>query len=76
MKVPVAAASLVVAASVLVAFMIHRTLVYCSYLGGEPPPPCSRPTDYPLSLRLGIVAAGLVVAALILAAARVRRRRA
>ena len=67
----VAISSVVVAASMIVAFMIHRTLTYCSYLAG-PPPPCSHPTDYPLAFRLGIVGAGLVIAGLILL---VRRRR-
>ncbi len=55
---------IVVAGAVLAAIMIHRPLIYCSYIGG-PPPPCAHPTDYPLSLRLGIVAAGLLTAALI-----------
>ena len=55
-----------VLASIIVAIAIDRTLTYCSYLGGQPPPPCSRPTDYSLGLRLGIVAAGLVAAALII----------
>ncbi|MHB1433823.1 MAG: hypothetical protein ACYCVZ_17135 [Streptosporangiaceae bacterium] len=55
---------IVVAGAVAAAIMIHRPLTYCSYLGG-PPPPCAHPTDYPLALRLGIVAAGLVTAALI-----------
>lgn len=69
------AAVLVAAASITVAFVIHRPLIYCSYLGGQPPPPCSRPTDYPLDLRLGIVAGGLLVAALILILNRTSRRR-
>jgi hypothetical protein len=74
-KVAVAAASLTVVASVLVAIMIHRTLIYCSYLGGQPPPPCSRPTDYPLSPRLGIVAGGILISALIIVAERMLRHR-
>ena len=57
------AAGVIVALSIVVALMIHRTLSYCSY-GGGPPPPCSHPTDYPLAFRLGIVAAGLVIAGL------------
>jgi len=63
--IDVAASVIVVAASALVAFMIHRTLTHCSYLAG-PPPPCSHPTDYPLAFRLGILGAGLVAAGLIL----------
>jgi hypothetical protein len=63
-RVDVAAILIITAVSVAVALMIHRTLTYCSYPGG-PPPPCSHPTDYPLAFRLGIVAAGLVIAALV-----------
>jgi hypothetical protein len=68
-------AVLMVAASITVAVVIHRQVNLCSYLGGQPPPPCSRPTDYPLDLRLGIMAGGLVVAALIMAVSRMSRRR-
>jgi hypothetical protein len=65
-RVDVAASLIIIiAVSVAAAFMIHRTLTYCSY-GGGPPPPCSHPTDYPLAFRLGIVAAGLVIAALVI----------
>lgn len=63
-RVDVAASAAVVAVSAVVALMIHRTLTYCSY-GGGPPPPCSHPTDYPLAFRLGIVAAGLAIAGLV-----------
>jgi hypothetical protein len=63
-RIDVAASVIVVAISVVVTFMIHRTLNYCSFLGG-PSPPCSHPTDYPLIFRLGIVGAGFVVAGLI-----------
>ena len=59
----VAISAVVVAVSIIVAVMIHRTLNFCSY-GGGAPPPCSHPTDYPLAFRLGIVAAGLVIAGL------------
>lgn len=68
-------AVLVAAASITVAVVIHRQVILCSYLGGQPPPPCSRPTDYPLDLRLGIVAGGLVAAALIMAISRLARKR-
>ena len=68
-------AVLMVAASITVAVVIHRQVSLCSYLGGQPPPPCSQPTDYPLDLRLGIMAGGLVVAALIMAVSRMSRRR-
>jgi hypothetical protein len=59
----VVAASLVVAASVVVSVMIHRPLITCSRLAGSAVP-CPQ-HDYPLVLRLGIVAAGLVVAVLV-----------
>ncbi len=62
--IDVAASVIVVAVSAVVAFIVHRTLVYCSY-GGGPPPPCSHPTDYPLAFRLGIMGVGLVIAGLI-----------
>ena len=62
-RVEIAASVVVVAIAVVVAFMIHRALSYCSY-GGGPPPRCSHPTDYPLAFRLAIVAAGLVIAGL------------
>jgi hypothetical protein len=69
--IDVAASVSVVAVSAVVAFIVHRTLIYCSY-GGGPPPPCSHPTDYPLAFRLGIVGVGLVIAGLIVL---IRRRR-
>jgi hypothetical protein len=66
----------VVAASILLAIVIHRPLSYCSYPGElGAPPPCSRPVDYPMALRLGIVAAGFIVAGLIIAIGRYAHRR-
>jgi len=62
-RIAVIAGSIITAGSIVAAIAIHRTLIYCSYLGGQPAPPCSHPTDYPLDLRIGIVAAGLIVAA-------------
>jgi hypothetical protein len=56
----------VVAASIVLATAIHRPLLYCSYPGG-PPPPCSHPMDYPMALRLGIMAAGFILGGLIIA---------
>ncbi len=56
----------VVAASIAAAIVIHRRVVHCSYIGPVPPPGCIT-SDYPMTLRLGIVAAGLVVAGLIIA---------
>lgn len=74
-RVEVLVSLAVVAASVVLAVVLHRTLVYCSYLGGQPPPPCSHPTDYPMALRLGIVAAGLIIGGLIVAIGRYAHRR-
>ncbi len=63
----------VVAASIVLAIVIHRPLLYCSYPGG-PPPPCSHPVDYPMALRLGIVAAGFILGGLIIAIGRYAHR--
>jgi hypothetical protein len=73
-RVEVLVSLAVVGASVVLAVVLHRTLVYCSYLGG-PPPPCSHPMDYPMALRLGIVAAGLITGGLIVAIGRYAHRR-
>jgi hypothetical protein len=62
----------VVAASIVLALVIHRSLLYCSYPGG--PPPCSHPVDYPMALRLGIVAAGFILGGLIIAIGRYAHR--
>ena len=64
----------VVAASIVLATVIHRTLVYCSYARGQPPP-CSHPADYPMALRLAIVAAGFIAAGLVIAIGRYAHRR-
>jgi len=72
-RVDVMSGLTLIAASIVVAIVIRRTLSYCSYDGG-PPPPCSHPTDYPMTLRLGIVAAGLVVAGLSIAIRRYAHR--
>ena len=63
----------VVVASIMLAILIHRRVVYCSYIAGPPPPGCIT-TDYPMTLRLGIVAAGLIVAGLIIAIRRYQHR--
>jgi len=63
----------VIAASIAVAIVIHRRVVHCSYIGTVPPPGCIT-SDYPMTLRLGIVAAGLVVAGLIIAIRRYAHR--
>jgi hypothetical protein len=63
----------VIAASIVVAIVIHRPVVYCSYIGPVPPRGCIT-TDYPMTLRLGIVAAGLSIAGLIIAIRRYQHR--
>jgi hypothetical protein len=63
----------VVAASIVLAIVIHRPLLYCSSPGG-PPPPYSHPVDYPRALRLGIVAAGFILGGLIIAIGRYAHR--
>ncbi len=63
----------VIAASIVLAIVIHRQLLCCSYPGG-PPPPCSHPVDYPMALRLGIVPAGFILGGLIIAIGRYAHR--
>ncbi len=72
-RVDVMVALAVIAASIVVAIVIHRRVVYCSYIGPVPPRGCIT-TDYPMTLRLGIVAGGLVVAGLITAIRRCQHR--
>ena len=59
----------VVAASIVMTIVIHRPVIHCSYIGyiGTGPPPGCITSDYPMSLRVGIVIAGLMVAGLIIA---------
>ena len=64
----------VIAASIVLAILLHRTgLASCSYIGA-PPPPCSHPVDYPMALRLGIVPAGFILGGLIIAIGRYAHR--
>jgi hypothetical protein len=72
-RVDVMVALAVIGASIVVAIVIHRPVVLCSYIGPVPPRGCIT-TDYPMTLRLGIVAAGLVVAGLITAIRRYQHR--
>jgi hypothetical protein len=69
-RAAIALVVLVTAAAITVAVVVHQPRIYCSYLGGQPPPLCPQ-HDYPLSLRLGIAAGGLIVATLIIAVSRV-----
>lgn len=73
----VAGAVLVAAAAMIEAVAIHPPLSFCSsYVDGHATAwhRCG-PYDYPLGLRLGIAAGGLLVAALIIAMTRPSRRR-
>jgi hypothetical protein len=63
----------VVAASIVVAIMIHRPAVHCSYIGNVPPPGCIT-YDYSMTLRDGIVIAGFIVAGLIIGIGRFAHR--
>jgi hypothetical protein len=56
------AGTIVVAASIAVAFAIHGSRVGCSYLGGSPPPKCPQPADHLFLIRAVIIAGGLVIA--------------
>lgn len=75
-RLTIRAGSLVVGASIVVAIAIHRPVVHCSYLGGVPPPGCIT-SDYSMTLRVGIVIAGFIVALIILIGGRMwsHRRR-
>jgi len=65
----------VVAASIVTAIVIHRPAVYCSYPWSGPPPPGCVTLDYSMTLRLGIVIAGLIVAGLIITIGSYSHRR-
>jgi hypothetical protein len=69
-RVTIIAGSLTVAGSIALAFVIHRPDVHCSYIGNVPPPGCIS-SDYSMTLRVGIVVAGFIVALLILIGGRV-----
>ncbi len=64
-RVTIAAGSLIVGGSIVLAIAIHRPVVHCSYIGNVPPPGCIT-SDYSMTLRAGIVIAGFIVALLIL----------
>jgi hypothetical protein len=63
----------IIATSIVVALVIHRPVLKCSYIGSVPPRGCIT-ADYPMALRLGIVGGGIVVAALIIAIRRYQDR--
>jgi hypothetical protein len=61
----------VVAASIVVANSIHRPI----YTGSCIRAPCPQTADYPVAFRLAIVAAGLLVAAIVIAIGSYTQRR-
>jgi Domain of unknown function (DUF1707) len=65
----------VIAASIVTAIAIHRPVMYCSYPFPGPPPRGCITSDYSMTLRVGIVIAGFIVAVLILAIGRYTHRR-
>ena len=65
----------VVAASIVTAIVIHRPVTDCSYPDPGPPPPGCITFDYSMTLRVGIVIAGFIVAGLIIATGRYAPRR-
>jgi hypothetical protein len=65
----------VTAASIVMAIVIHRPVTYCSYPGPGAPPPGCITSDYPMTLRAGIVVAGFIVALLIIAVGRYAHHR-
>ena len=72
-RIEVVVALAIVAASIVTAVVIHKQN-YCIYHGppGVPNPPCP---GYPMAFRLGIVAAGFIVAGLIVAIGGYAHRR-
>jgi hypothetical protein len=69
-RVTIAVGSLIVVGSIVLAIVIHRRVVYCSFIGTVPPPGCVT-SDYSMTLRIGIVIAGFIVALLVLVGGRV-----
>lgn len=63
-RLAVVAGSIILAGSILLAILIHRPVIYCSYLGGPPPRGCIT-RDYATATRVEIVIGGLILAALI-----------
>ena len=64
-RITIVAGSIIVGGSIVLAIVIHRPVVYCSYLRGAPPPGCIT-SDYSMAARAGIVIAGLILALLIM----------
>jgi hypothetical protein len=74
-RIDVMAGLAVGAASIVTAIVIHRPVIYCSYIGSGPPPPGCITSDYSMTLRVGIALAGFIVAGLIITIARYAQRR-
>jgi Domain of unknown function (DUF1707) len=74
-RIDVMAGLAVVAASIVTAIVIHRPVIYCSYLGNGPPPPGCITSDYSMTPRVLIVIAGFIVAGLIITIGRYAHRR-
>ena len=71
----VAAGSVCVTGSVIFAASVRAPLAACSRLGGAPALPCPQPANEVILLRAGIVAAGLLIAVLIVVGSRIWIRR-
>ena len=72
----VAAGSVCVSGSAIFAASVRAPLgAACSRLGGAPALPCPQPANDVMLLRAGIVAAGLLIAVLIVVGSRIWSRR-
>ena len=71
----VAAGSVCVTGSVIFAASVRAPLAACFRLGGAPALPCPQPANDVMLLRAGIVAAGLLIAVLIVVGSRIWSRR-
>ena len=73
MSYAVLAGSTIAAGATALALMIHRTLITCAHLVGQPGSACpAQATDYPLHLRVEIIVAGLIVASIVVILGGVR----
>jgi len=73
-RVMIVAGSLIIGGSIVLATVIHRRVVHCSYSGNVPPSGCIT-SDYSMTQRAGIVIAGFIVALLILIGGHVLSQR-
>ena len=63
-RVTIVTGSIIVAGSIVLAVLIHRPVINCSYPGGQPPPGCIT-QDYSMADRVEIVLAGFILGLLI-----------